>query len=308
MSNETLLFWIFLIVGLLIYLWLTYARYKISNENLRLHLEHQKDLDKKGLEHEKNNKVEIQIYDNIWMTKNLNADKYQNGEEVFLCQTEDEWQQANEKKIPASCYYNFDASLAQHYGRLYNWYAVNDPRGLAPKGWKVPTYEEFNELNEDASNLKSRTGWKKDKGGNNSLGFSAVPSGVKNDECELFLDEDFLNELDREKMEVNNGFFGQGMLVGFWTATEQEIEGVGFCKPKKKSSDRGIALVISENSNYIFLLKSDGLSVRCIKEDVYASTEITKQPTIDVNNSDDYKEKYIKLLEAEVERLKNEKK
>jgi uncharacterized protein (TIGR02145 family) len=129
------------------------------------------------------------------MTKNLNADQYQNGDAVILFQTEEEWQQANTKKIPASCYYNFDESLADHIGRLYNWYAVNDPRGLAPKGWKIPNSKDVKELfdiskdlfsalvhnksKNDASDLKSTLGWKEDKGGSNSLGFSIRPSGLK---------------------------------------------------------------------------------------------------------------------------------
>jgi hypothetical protein len=66
--------------------------------------------------------------------------------------------------------------------------------------------------------------------------------------------------------------------------------------------------MITETSRILVFEKSDGLSVRCIKENAFVSTEKTTEKTNELNNPDEYKEKYIKLLEAEVERLKNEKK
>lgn len=311
MSNETLLLWIFIIVVVIVSIYLSFKSHEIR---LKSYVKYQKKLNEKGLEHEKNNKTEIEINGKIWMTKNLNADKYQNGEEVFLCQTEEEWQQANEKKTPASCYYNFDQSLANQIGRLYNWHAVNDPRGLAPIGWRIPNYNDFKELynlsidnfsllvdgesKNNASDLKSTLGWKKNKGGINSLGLSIRPSGLKIFEPLNIIEYDTYDGCyeDSELDEIcETGFIGLGTLAGIWSSTEE-------------STNEGIALMITEISRTLVFEKSDGLSVRCIKEHAFVSTEKTTEKTNEMNNPDNYKEKYIKLLEAEVERLKNEKK
>ena len=293
MSNESLLFWIVLIVGFLLYI---YFNNELSKEGLKIIAKHQKDLDKQGIEHEKNNKSEIEINGKIWMTKNLNTDKYQNGDVVILCQTEEEWQDALEKKNPVSCYYNFDETLADYFGRLYNWYAVNDSRGLAPQGWKIPNYKVFKELideSEKTSDFRSRLGWENKKGhlSRNGYGLSVVPSGVKNDECDLVLVDGIMDEIELEEIEAANGFIGQRFLAGFWSSDEE-------------STYEAKATIITNVSRHLLMEKSDGLSVRCIKEHAYANLEKSSE-RFDTN-PDEYKEKYIKLLEAEVERLKNE--
>ena len=309
MSNEGLLICIILFICFLFFL---YFKGKNEDDRLNIFVEQQKELNKQGIEHEKNNKSEIEIYGKIWMTKNLNTDQYQNGDAVILCQTEEEWQQANTKKIPASCYYNFDESLADHIGRLYNWYAVNDPRGLAPKGWKIPNSKDVKELYDiskdlfsalvhnksknDASDLKSTLGWKEDKGGSNSLGFSIRPSGLKVFDSLNIIEYDTYDDCydDSELEEIcKTGFIGLGTLAGIWSSTEE-------------SSKEASALIITEISRILVFEKSDGLSVRCIKETAFASTE-KKSQTINAN-PDEYKEKYIKMLEEEVERIKKEKK
>jgi uncharacterized protein (TIGR02145 family) len=310
MSNESLLTWILVIIVILV---CVYFQIKTDKVRLDTFTIIQKRLNEQGIEHEKNNKSQIEINGKIWMTKNLNVTQYQNGEEVILCQTEEEWQQANKKKIPASCFYNFDESLANQIGRLYNWYAVNDPRGLAPKGWKIPNSEDINELynvsidnfskivhnksKNSAFDLKSTLGWKKSEGGGNGLGLSIRPSGLKVFDRMNIIEYDTYDGCyeDSELEEIcETGFIGLGALAGIWSSTEQ-------------SKKEGIALMITEISRILVFEKSDGLSVRCIKEHAFASTEKTTQKTHDTNNPDDYKEKYIKLLEAELEKLKNEK-
>ena len=311
MSNESLLTWIVVIIGILV---CVYFIMKTDEVRLKTFVEIQKKLNEQGIEHEKNNKSEIEINGKIWMTKNLNTAQYQNGDFVILCQTEEEWQQANEKKIPVSCYYNFDESLADHIGRLYNWWAVNDPRGLAPKDWKIPNSEDINELynasidkfslivhnksKNSAFDLKSTLGWEKGKGGSNGLGLSIRPSGLKVFDRMNIIEYDTYDGCyeDSELDEIcETGFIGLGTLAGIWSSTQQ-------------SKKEGIAFIVRDISSILILEKSDGLSVRCIKEHAFASTEKTTQQTHDTNNPDDYKEKYIKLLEAQVEKLKNEKK
>lgn len=77
-----------------------------------------------------------------------------------------------------------EATNLATYGRLYNWYAVDDSRGLCPTGWHVPTDEEWtllaDYLGENAGDqLKSTEGWKNDGNGTNTTGFSALPGGLR---------------------------------------------------------------------------------------------------------------------------------
>jgi uncharacterized protein (TIGR02145 family) len=81
---------------------------------------------------------QVKIGSQIWMTQNLNVDRFRNGDLIPEAKTNEEWILASDQKRPAWCYYKNDPVLGAKYGKLYNWYAVNDPRGLAPAGWRVP--------------------------------------------------------------------------------------------------------------------------------------------------------------------------
>lgn len=74
-----------------------------------------------------------------WASKNLVVKKYKNGDNIPQVQNPNEWANLT---TGAWCYYNNDPAN-EKYGLLYNWYAVNDPRGLAPQGWHVPTDSEW---------------------------------------------------------------------------------------------------------------------------------------------------------------------
>jgi uncharacterized protein (TIGR02145 family) len=79
-----------------------------------------------------------------WMTKNLDVDTYRNGDPIPKVTDNAAWAALT---TGAYCYYNNDsATYAATYGKLYNWYAVNDPRGLAPEGWHIPTDFEWTTL------------------------------------------------------------------------------------------------------------------------------------------------------------------
>ena len=77
-------------------------------------------------------------------------------------------------------------SLAE-YGRLYNWYAVDDARGLCPSGWHVPTDGEWTDLENhitsqgfsgtEGTALKATYGWNGGGNGTDDFGFSALPGG-----------------------------------------------------------------------------------------------------------------------------------
>jgi hypothetical protein len=89
----------------------------------------------------RNNEVAIPKY--VWMETNLNVDKFRNGDPIPEARTKEAWLLAGANGQPAWCYYDNDPSNGEQYGKLYNWYAVNDPRGLAPEGWHIPSDTEL---------------------------------------------------------------------------------------------------------------------------------------------------------------------
>ena len=96
-----------------------------------------------------------------WMTKNLDVSTFRNGDPIPEAKTDGEWKRAVELKQPAWCYYD-----NEKYGKLYNWYAVNDARGLAPLGYHVPSDAEWTILTDylggeyaAGTKMKSTSGW-----------------------------------------------------------------------------------------------------------------------------------------------------
>ncbi len=79
----------------------------------------------------------------VWMSKNLDVTTYRNGDPIPEVTDPGEWAGLT---TGAWCWYNNDPALGAVYGRLYNWYAVNDPRGLAPVGWHIPADYEWRTL------------------------------------------------------------------------------------------------------------------------------------------------------------------
>lgn len=78
-----------------------------------------------------------------WRVENLNVENFCNGDPIPEARSDAEWRAAAEERRPAWCFYNNDPASSGKNGRLYNWYAVNDPRGLAPLGWHVPSEAEW---------------------------------------------------------------------------------------------------------------------------------------------------------------------
>ena len=81
-----------------------------------------------------------------WMLSNLNTSEFQNGEKIFEAKTAEEWQTAGREERAAWCYYDFNQDNEKLYGKLYNWFAVNDSRGIAPNGWHISNSKEWNSL------------------------------------------------------------------------------------------------------------------------------------------------------------------
>ncbi len=134
----------------------------------------------------------VRIGDQIWMAENLKVTQYRYGQAYIWNITGDD--KFYERDEGAFCNYNNikETTLVDIYGRLYNWYAVNDKRGLAPRGWHVPTDEEWQDLcvflGDLAGGKLKTTGmiengsglWHKPNiGATNESGFNALPGGIR---------------------------------------------------------------------------------------------------------------------------------
>lgn len=185
----------------------------------------------------------IKIGNQTWTTKNLSVETFQNGDIIPHAKSAEEWENANRNKQPAWCYYNNDPSNGDKFGRLYNWYAINDPRGLAPLGWHTPNWEEWLSLIEylggsdiAGSKLKSNNGWIDDGNGSNESGFTGLPGGDR------MVSGNFLSL-------TSNGFW--------WTTSEANTE----------SEAIYFNLNFEENGiSYAGWNKGMGASVRCLKD------------------------------------------
>jgi uncharacterized protein (TIGR02145 family) len=134
------------------------------------------------------------------MTKNLNTQKFRNGDIIPEAKTINEWKDFVTNKQAAWCYLQFNPSNGLKYGKIYNWYAIADPRGLSPVDWHIPSKQEITDLiSYGPAALKSTVGWEsytltypvedsrgilvgyKDRvwsgNGNNKTGFSSLPGG-----------------------------------------------------------------------------------------------------------------------------------
>ena len=128
----------------------------------------------------------VAIGGQIWTNKNLDVTTYRNGDPIPQVTNNVTW--AN-LRTGAWCYYNNDSANGAIYGKLYNWYAVNDPRGLAPQGWHVPTDAEWTTLSTNLGGNSVAGGKMKTTGttrwaspntnASNESGFSALPGGYR---------------------------------------------------------------------------------------------------------------------------------
>jgi uncharacterized protein (TIGR02145 family) len=83
----------------------------------------------------------------VWSTKNLNVTTYRNGDPIPFATNQSEWDNYAATQTGAYRYYNDDPTYETIYGKWYNSYAMQDPRNLAPSGYHLPTYWEWDVLN-----------------------------------------------------------------------------------------------------------------------------------------------------------------
>jgi uncharacterized protein (TIGR02145 family) len=122
-----------------------------------------------------------------WTTTNLNVSRYRNGDIIPQVTDATQWRNLT---TGAWCYYANTSSNGTTYGKLYNWYAVNDSRGLAPVGYHIPSETEWNNLKTCLGGMQIAGGRMKEVGtthwsspnasATNSSGFTAIPGGYRN--------------------------------------------------------------------------------------------------------------------------------
>ncbi len=121
-----------------------------------------------------------------WMSKNLDVAFYRNGDPIPQVTDATAWAGLT---TGAWCYYNNDPNTGLTYGKLYNWYAANDPRGLAPAGWHIPTEPDWATLEISLGGYYVAGGKLKEPGtihwsspntsADNSSGWEGLPGGFR---------------------------------------------------------------------------------------------------------------------------------
>lgn len=126
-----------------------------------------------------NNYDAVKIGSRVWASQNLKVKHFLNGDVIPEAKTDEEWKLAGISGKPAWCYAKYDSGEI-----LYNWYTVNDKRGLAPKGWHIPSSADWQMIlkpigpldkKEAGYMLKAKSGWDSDGIGSDEYGFNALP-------------------------------------------------------------------------------------------------------------------------------------
>ena len=128
----------------------------------------------------------VQIGDQCWFAENLRTTTYLNGDAIPQNLSDGDWSNTTSG---AMAFYNNGPA----YGGLYNWYAVDDARGLCPSSWHVPTDAEWTILTDHlggesvaGGQMKMNYGWFSGGHGTNSSGFSGLPGGFRGDDGSFY--------------------------------------------------------------------------------------------------------------------------
>ncbi len=183
----------------------------------------------------------IKIGDQVWMAENLKTTTFRNGDPIPEAKTEEEWAQAAENGTPMCIVFEFHSEIEEFTGKLYNFFAITDPRGLAPAGFHVPTDAEWTQLAESLGGaeeandkLKSVYGWEEGSEGTDESEFNGLPGG----------------KIDKD------GIFDEFGDFGYWWSSS-EAEGFGL--------NRNLSIYDSP-FEAATSFKGAGFSVRCVKD------------------------------------------
>ncbi len=188
----------------------------------------------------------VTIGPQVWIVENLKTTRYRNGNAIPNISDNGQWSSLS---TGALCNYGNDATIANKYGKLYNWYAVKDSRNIAPVGWHVPT--EIDKANlitflggeniaggkmKSTGTIEAGTGlwYSSDKWATNESGFTGFPGGLRS----------------------SDGTFGKiGKYGGWWHSSE---------------TGSGLSWYMSYDDNFVSKNysgdKNAGFSVRCLRD------------------------------------------
>ena len=180
------------------------------------------------------------------MSENLNVEHFRNGDIIPEAKTNEEWEKAGKNKRPAWCYLFNKKSNGGKFGKLYNWYVVSDPRGLAPEGWHVPKDAEWTVLTDyleanghDGKALKSTSGWNDFNGesgsGTDNYGWNGLPGGFRS---------------------KHGGYFANVGSNGLWWSSSQSNTYTAWFR--SLDNDGNVSSYANDKKN--------GFSVRCLRD------------------------------------------
>jgi uncharacterized protein (TIGR02145 family) len=227
----------------------------------------EKDQNKEGIRDANGNLYHsVVIGSQTWLTENLRATKYRNGDDILNIKSSSEWVHS---RAGAWCKYLDSDSLAAINGLLYNQYAIQDTRNICPEGWRVPTADDWNTLSiylqnhgynadnsidtDDDSNtnnyiakaLASASGWE----------VSSEPMTPGNTDLANFQNKSGFNALPAGGRSISGSFSNIGMSA-FWWSSSPGVEGY-----RIRSIDYNKVKLTST-----LAFPESGLSIRCIKE------------------------------------------
>jgi uncharacterized protein (TIGR02145 family) len=244
----------------------------------------------------------VKIGNQEWMVENLNVDRFRNGDIIPQAKTKEEWQKADQSGKPAWCYYDNSESNCKQCGKLYNFHAVKDPRGLAPEGWHIPSYEEWATLDKNLINYghsitsgkKAKNGWKSWETGGRESGFvriscpnceywnkeyrSKVPCTQCKDERYIIVPKTYNDPIIKHSGNGTNssGFsafpcgyrndYGGFSLIGEkaqWWTNYSYYDGSDY---NYRCQYYYLRYDNSDDPSFSYSFKGYGLSVRCIKD------------------------------------------
>jgi len=184
----------------------------------------------------------VKIGEQWWMAENLKVTHYRDGS-VIPHVNDASWSSAD---YGAYCEYMTDENYVAGFGRLYNWFAVDDSRNIAPEGWHVPSNAEWQTLvdylggDAVAGGKMKETGtasWiSPNTGATDESGFHALPGGLRYD---------------------FGAFAGMGSVAWFWSSTESYSDYAWI---------REMTYNYAGVNSYDMGDKNNGMAIRCVKD------------------------------------------
>ncbi len=234
-----------------------------------------------------NEYITVIIGDQEWMAENLRVSKYNNGDAIPTDLSDDDWENTTNGAYAIYDHNHEDADginspeeMVEAYGKLYNWFAVDDSRGLCPEGWSVPSHDDWTELEQYICNALGNsdcdTQFPYD---NTTLGWRGTNEGSALKSCrQVGSPLDGCDTSEHPRWDSNNthhGFdeFGFSALPGGFRWSFGSFGNVGNNGEWWGATERSGTLAwnrrMGSSYGYVIrsnILKSYGFSVRCRRD------------------------------------------